>query len=153
MLQGLEAAGNETEIGGILLGHRLGRRYFVTAITMDVPMESANRRQFLLDGPKHTKEAQDIVSQFVICPEVLGIWHSHICDDDRFSEQDRAAHSILTLEFGSILSFVAYDFVSVSHYAASVHVVHKDGREEKYALLRQSSSSPIPRRLLRKNNE
>ena len=113
-------ADNDYEVGGVLIGYKIGRVYLVVAATFSTKDKNSSRASFVLDGAEHTGKIDEIVSGYMCSPSVLGIWHSHICDGHNFSEQDKASHKILVKLLGGTLSMLVTKpaesiLLSVSH--------------------------------------
>lgn len=99
--------GNQYEVGGILLGHKMRSLYFVVATTVPTEVVARSIVSFVLDGSKHTEHALKIMRHFQHEPLVLGAWHSHICDAAIFSEQDRQSNKQLAASLNGTLSMIA----------------------------------------------
>ena len=103
---GVLAVNNEFEIGGILLGYKFLNRYFIAAVTVSTEPAKRSKVSFVLDGKWHTARVKEYMQEFRCKPSILGIWHSHICDVDTFSELDRQSNRRFAETFGSILSMI-----------------------------------------------
>lgn len=119
-------ADNNYETGGVLIGHNLGRIYFVVAVTTPDSNTNSSKVSFVLDGVEHTRKANDVImtSGHVRVPSVLGIWHSHICDGHNFSQQDKVSNMALAKSFGGALSMLVTKsahtiLFSISHISAT----------------------------------
>lgn len=100
------AAGNR-ESGGLLLGRRIFRSFYIVAVTVPSGSEDGSLTEFTLDGRLHRQYAAERSRNFQIPPRILGAWHSHICDGAFFSEQDRHANRILARAIHGALAVVA----------------------------------------------
>ena len=122
-------ANDNYEVGGVLLGYNWGRIYFIVAVTTPNKNENSSRVSFLLDGIEHSRKVSDIMSSFACPPSVLGIWHSHICDGLRFSEQDKTSNKILAKSLGGALSMLVIDHANV--VAFSTYYISTTGVETR----------------------
>lgn len=106
--QCMTKADNNYETGGVLIGYKLGRIYFVVAVTTTDNNVNSSKVSFVLDGVEHTRKVNDIIMTFdhARAPSVLGIWHSHICDGHGFSRQDKVSNMALAKLFGGALSML-----------------------------------------------
>lgn len=122
--------GNRFEVGGLLLGYKCFARYHVVAAT--VPSETAERSQvsFVLDGDWHTARAFELMQEFQHKPSILGVWHSHICDVDVFSEQDRQSNEQLAICFHGALSMIAIWTASIQNLGLTAYFI-SPGRKER----------------------
>lgn len=118
-------ADNNYETGGVLIGHNVGRIYFVVAATTPVSNTNSSKVSFVLDGVEHTQKVNDVImtSVHMRTPSVLGIWHSHICDGHNFSQQDKASNMVLAKSFDGALSMLVTKsahtvLLSTSHISA-----------------------------------
>ena len=102
--QCVEKAANLYEIGGILIGHKNESEHYVEAITADHGNCDASKTSFVLNGELHTHMAQKIIDSSKRPLTLLGVWHSHICDAARFSQQDRDANNTLSYILNGALS-------------------------------------------------
>lgn len=98
-------ANNSYEIGGILLGYRIGSFYFLIATTVSKRISEKSKVSFILDGKEHMGYIQEILRQYWYKPSVLGVWHSHICDK-AFSAQDKKSNQQLAEKWGGVLSML-----------------------------------------------
>lgn len=94
------------ETGGILIGYRLCKVYFIVAVTISDKADGSSKVSFFLNGVEHMRKVNDIISCFRCPPSVLGIWHSHILDGHNFSEQDKTSNRILAKELNGTLSML-----------------------------------------------
>lgn len=94
------------ETGGILLGYKCLRIFYVVAFTFSHHSENTAKMTFILDGVEHTQKMKRIRKKFLFRPQFLGVWHSHTTEDDSFSLQDRKSHRVLVSQFGEIISAI-----------------------------------------------
>lgn len=116
----LKNAKNDYEIGGVLIGYKEGKVYFIVGTTSSTEITNKSKVSFVLDGNQHTKKALKMIKQFQHNPSVLGVWHSHICDDTRFSVQDRLSNQKLAKFFNGALSMLV--IFSTSRQELNVNV-------------------------------
>lgn len=102
--QSVEKAANIYEIGGVLIGHKHEREYYIEEITVDSGNYETSKTSFVLNGELHTHMAQKIIGSSKRPLALLGVWHSHICDTARFSRQDRDANNTLAYILNGALS-------------------------------------------------
>lgn len=102
--QCMEKAANLYEIGGILIGYKNESAYYIEAITVDSGNCETSMTSFVLKGELHTHMAQKIIDSSKRPLALLGVWHSHICDTARFSQQDRNANQTLSHILNGALS-------------------------------------------------
>lgn len=102
--QCVEKAANLYEIGGILVGHKNESKHYIEAITVDISNCETSKTSFVLNGELHTHMAQKIIDSSKKPLAWLGVWHSHICDTARFSQQDRDANNTLANILNGALS-------------------------------------------------
>ena len=108
--ESLVRAANGYEVGGILLGYEGESSFRVIAVTSSVDMPDApdrSRVSFVLDGDWHTRRVEELSRALDPEPQVLGVWHSHICDGPVFSGQDRESNQRLAECFEGIVSLLA----------------------------------------------
>lgn len=103
----IEDAGNQYETGGVLLGHKKLRRFFIVAVTPPCGIPDPALTAFVLDGPQHTRTAAQLAQRFRRRPSIVGVWHSHICDGAVFSAQDRQSNRLLAQHLGGAVSILA----------------------------------------------
>lgn len=97
-------AQDKYEVGGVLLGYRVGKMFFVMEVTACEEKQDNNLTTFYLDGEKHTAMAKSIAKRYWISPRLLGVWHSHIINDQTFSVQDSESNKKLAVLMNGILS-------------------------------------------------
>lgn len=102
----VEDAANQYEVGGVLLGHRNQGTHYIAAVTTDSSGKTASMTSFALDGDAHSQLAQMIINRHQDSLSFLGVWHSHICDVEQFSQQDRSANRILSSLLGGAISML-----------------------------------------------
>jgi len=85
-------ADSEYEVGGVLLGHKFADCYIILVATASQKGQMDTKTTFVLDGEYHTQAARSLIERFFVRPLVIGVWHSHICDDVVFSEQDQVSN-------------------------------------------------------------
>ena len=100
-------ANNQFEVGGVLLGYRAFNCFYIVAVTAQTDMSEKSKVEFTLDSEWHMAQIEEISR--TIRPElsILGIWHSHICDGDRFSDQDRRSNKQLAEAYDGVVSILA----------------------------------------------
>lgn len=102
------ATGFQYEIGGVLLGYKWFRKFYVVACTFpryggDL---QATKMTFILNGSEHTEEMERIQQQYIFPLKLIGVWHSHITEDNSFSLQDRESNRLLVRQIGEMLSII-----------------------------------------------
>jgi len=112
-------ANNNFETGGVLIGYGFYKVYFVLASTTPSSNKNSSKISFLLDGAEHTRKANDIISSFKCSPNVLGVWHTHICDGHKFSERDKISNRILAKSLGGALAMLITQTGQNLMYSAS----------------------------------
>lgn len=100
----VQNAANRYEVGGILLGRKQNNSCYIDAVTT---AKGKSNTSFTLDGNTHLKIAQTIMDNSTKIIELLGVWHSHICDFGIFSMQDKCANKDLASALGGALSIIA----------------------------------------------
>ncbi|MCB7320855.1 Mov34/MPN/PAD-1 family protein [Lacrimispora sp. 210928-DFI.3.58] len=122
-------AKNDFEVGGVLMGYKIFKHYFVVAVT--VPTETAEKSKvsFTLDGDWHTARALELMQTFQRKPSILGIWHSHICDGDTFSEQDRQSNMQLAISFNGVLSMIVMMTMPLQDLSMTAYFISPNGKE------------------------
>lgn len=123
------AANNEFEIGGVLLGYKFLNRYSVAAVTVSAEPADKSNVSFTLDGKWHTACALKYMQKFWRKPSILGVWHSHICDIDVFSEQDRQSNKRLAESFGDILSMITMLTMPSQDLKFTAYLISTNGKE------------------------
>lgn len=117
---------NKYETGGILVGFLLPFAYLVTEITLPEEKPVGSQVSFVINGEHHTICVRNIIENSVFKKKVLGIWHSHICCADEFSQQDKVANNQIETALGySILSAIA---IAYSHYIVVTTYKIGDGK-------------------------
>ncbi len=106
----LIATENACETGGILLGYRIFNTHIIVAITTADKAKKKDKTSFVLDGYEHTEKVEQIISNYKVKPKVLGVWHSHICDTNTFSKQDRISNFKLAKIFNGVLSMIVTSY-------------------------------------------
>ena len=124
----LAEANRDFEVGGLLLGYHLQNCFSVVAATVSSPCPSDSAVSFTLDGPFHTKQALKLLHQFQNKPELLGVWHSHLCDAAVFSEQDRQSNRHLAADFDGILSVIVVPLPQ-QHIHLNAYYIYPNGEE------------------------
>ena len=118
--QALLEADDNFETGGILIGYRIGKKYFIASSTTPNAGQNHSKVSFLLDGEDHTQKVNEIVkSKLVWPPSVLGVWHSHICDGHSFSQQDKMSNMALAKSFDGVLSMLVTQSAHTVLFSAS----------------------------------
>lgn len=99
-------AGKEYELGGLLLGYRFLCLHYVIAATTSDETDAKTNISFVLDGEKHRMYATEIMKKFRFQPDILGVWHSHTLEINRFSEQDKESNKQLARAIGNCVSML-----------------------------------------------
>lgn len=94
------------ETGGIVLGYKCLRMFYIVAFTFPQTHKNADRMRFTLNGKEHMREIEKIEKKFVFQPQFLGVWHSHTTEDISFSLQDQKSNELLANQFGEIISII-----------------------------------------------
>lgn len=100
--------GFQYETGGVLMGYKCLRTFYVVAFTFPHDLENMNatKMTFVLNGEEHTEEIEKIKSKYFFRSKLIGVWHSHITEDDTFSLQDKMSNNLLVSQLGEMLSVV-----------------------------------------------
>ena len=123
------AVANRREIGGTLIGYQHRGDHYIEAITVDSRNHTATNISFVLDGALHTKLAQEIIDSADPQWTLIGVWHSHICDTTRFSEQDRVSNRILSALFDGALSLLITRKENSSDIEIAGYYIAQNGTE------------------------
>lgn len=123
-------ASGSYEVGGVLIGCKFLNFYFIKSVTVPLYTAEKSKVSFTLDGEAHTLAAQKIIERNKGKLFVLGIWHSHICDGDRFSEQDRKSNRELAASLGGAVSMLAV--MSENNVRLTSYFINKSGREQRF---------------------
>ncbi len=103
----LVRAEGKYEIGGLLLGEKNRQDCYISAVT--VAEGNRSRVSFILNGEFHQKLAEEIQNEMNGTLEILGVWHSHICDGHNFSRQDMLSNAELAKVLGGAVSIIVTD--------------------------------------------
>ncbi|MDO4343417.1 MAG: Mov34/MPN/PAD-1 family protein [Eubacteriales bacterium] len=122
-------AKNNFEVGGVLLGYKILRHYSVVAVTVPPKTAEKSKVSFTLDGDWHTARALELMQTFRRKPSILGIWHSHICDGDTFSEQDRQSNMQLAISFHGVLSMIVMMEMPLRDLRMTAYFISPNGKE------------------------
>lgn len=123
-------AKNDYEIGGILVGYKIGQLYWIIAVTAPNKIVDKSRISFVLEGKQHTKQVLKIMQKFRwYKPFILGVWHSHICDDVVFSEQDRLSNQEFAKFLNGTLSMITILSVSSLKLKLNTYFITGKGDE------------------------
>lgn len=95
---------NNSEAGGVLLGHRWLRSVYVVSATVPSEDETTSRGSFTIDGTIESSKARIIANSYYLKPNIIGIWHSHVSRIPQFSYQDIVSHKIMTNVLGTAIS-------------------------------------------------
>lgn len=87
----VSSSSNLYETGGILIGYKILSFYYIVNATVDNEFNHS-QTSFVLNGAQHTKKVIELMEQYTFKPDVLGLWHSHICFDTQFSQQDKTTN-------------------------------------------------------------
>jgi len=98
---------NSYEVGGVLLGHRHLRTYFIIDATIPFSQKVKSNISFELDGVKETQLANRLISMYRKKPSLVGIWHSHVGRMDTFSSQDKHSNQKFAEIVGGAISAIA----------------------------------------------
>ena len=98
---------NTREAGGVLLGYRRPHGLDVIDATVPCPGQVADIVTFTIDGDAETAKAAALCAAYRDCPEVIGLWHSHVGGIPTFSRQDRSSNQMFARCFGQVLSCIA----------------------------------------------
>ena len=126
---GVTNARNDFEVGGVLVGYKMFKRYHVIAVTTSAKTAEKSKVSFTLDGDWHTARALELMEAFRPKPSILGIWHSHICDGDTFSEQDRQSNMQLAISFNGVLSMIAMMTIPFQDLGITAYYISPKGKE------------------------
>lgn len=127
----VKQAGNKFEVGGALLGYRIGHIFYVLVAT--TPRKNANKSltTFTLDSEDHSEQARELAGSFRFAPYLVGIWHDHICDGHCFSEQDRKSNSYMAEYLGGALSLLVARYSIDIPYVMRTYYISPTGEEEE----------------------
>lgn len=98
---------NLYEVGGVLLGHRHLRTYFIIDATIPFSQKLKSNVSFELDGVKETQLADRLISMYRKKPSLVGIWHSHVGGMETFSSQDKQSNQKFAEIVGATISAIA----------------------------------------------
>ena len=98
---------NRREAGGVLLGYRRPHGLDVIDATVPCPGQFADNVTFTINGEEETEKAAALCAAYAECPEVIGLWHSHVGGIPTFSRQDRRSNQLFARCFGRVLSCIA----------------------------------------------
>lgn len=141
-------ARNQYEVGGVLLGHQVQGCFFVVAVTLPSSRDQKSIVSFVLDGKEHSRQVLESMQCFQRKPMVLGIWHSHICDVARFSQQDRQSNKQLTESLGGALAMIVTMPLSMQDVIMNTYFVAESDKEYFCNTIVDSFNQKIPRRYL-----
>ena len=108
---------NQSEIGGLLIGIRVGSRILVLDVTIPNRMKDPSMTAFDLDAEMHMTQAAILKKQHNHNAEIIGVWHTHICETD-FSRSDHIAHRAAVQMLGEICSLLVVTGTSRWRYKA-----------------------------------
>lgn len=114
------------ETGGVLLGYRYWRIYYITDVTFPCRCGSNSRMTFVLNGEEHTRQVIKIIKNYLIPPRLIGVWHSHTTDDGTLSLQDEQSNRILVNQMGELLSMIVIRTKSKSNIQLIAYCELKD---------------------------
>ena len=117
------------ETGGVLLGYRFLRMFYIIGITFPRHPESATKTTFILNGEEHTEDARKIMGSFIPNLRLIGIWHSHTTKDDSFSLQDRETNSLFAEEIGRMLSVIVIQEPDTDNIQLIPYYISEKGKE------------------------
>ena len=121
-------ANNQFEVGGVLLGYKFLNRFYVSSATAQLGIEDKSNVSFTLDGEWNMSRIAEINQSRTRKLSVLGVWHSHICDEDKFSYQDRQSNLELARLYGSIISAITIQ-PSPHRVSLTAYLVSPKGKE------------------------
>lgn len=98
---------NKREVGGVLLGYRRPHGMDVIDATVPGPGQFSDLVTFTINGEEETAKAAALCEAYRDCPEVIGLWHSHVGGIPTFSRQDRSSNQMFAHRFGQVLSCIA----------------------------------------------
>lgn len=142
-------ANNLYEVGGVLLGHRFLRTYFIIDATIPISQELRSNILFELNGPKETQLANRLISQYHRKPSLVGIWHSHIGGMDTFSLQDKQSNQKFAEIVGGAISAIAIPTSDSWLDKLVSYYISPKGEETLYATFIDTQKY-IPRQYLKK---
>ncbi len=131
---GLITAKNLREIGGLFLGHLIAGSYYIVAVTLTDDRYLGSMTSFRLDGILHARLAKREAVHFKEIPQILGIWHSHICSGTEFSNQDQRSNHILAEALDGALSMVVTWDKENQTMDMAAYYISSDGRETECQL-------------------
>lgn len=129
ILKSIEKAEKQYEAGGVLIGYREKRSFFIKAVTTTENLCKEAKTSFVLDGEYHTQKAKQIIDAANAPMSVLGVWHSHICDTARFSVQDRISNRRLAVALGGALSILVAQSAETEETEIKGCYITENGRE------------------------
>lgn len=146
-------AENDFEVGGVLLGHKIFRQYFVIAVTTSTEIAEKSKVSFTLDGDWHTIHVLELVQKYIHKPSILGVWHSHICDIDAFSEQDRQSNKQLAIFLNGTLSIIAMLLMPLQTINLTAYFITASGKERICQVEVDLYDRAIPKRYLKSHED
>ena len=105
------------ETGGLLLGEYSPKCAIVDTVTVPTDNHGATMVGFVLDGEAHSAQADELIAEAERRIEIIGAWHTHICDLD-FSKADHDALRILAETLGYAVSLLIVTAGSTRVYKA-----------------------------------
>lgn len=125
-----------SEIGGLLIGYRIFRLFIVVGATISVSKEPLSQVSFELDGDDHSAQAEKIIRAGIVHPMIIGIWHSHLYDINRFSSQDRCSNQVMAYNLHGTLSALVTTGVANARMSLSTYYVPMNGNEQMCTTIR-----------------
>lgn len=123
------ATGFQYETGGVLLGYRFLRMFYIIGITFPRHPEGASKATFILNGKEHTEDAKKIMGRFIPNLRIIGIWHSHTTKDDSFSLQDRETNRLFAEKIGRMLSVIVTQEPGTDNIRLIPYYISEKGKE------------------------
>ena len=127
----INEANNHFEVGGILLGYRFLNRFYVSSATAQLGIDDNSIVSFTLNGEWNMSRIAEINQCRKRKLSVLGVWHSHICDEDKFSMQDYRSNLELARLYGRIISAIMIKSSSSNLVSITAYLVSQNGEETR----------------------
>lgn len=121
--------GNQYEVGGVLLGQRQLRTYFLTDATTPDNQRQKSNHSFELDGAQEMRKIDQLYGAYRNKPMVIGVWHSHVGGVEIFSQQDRISNKRFANVAGGIISAIAIPASSAQLKHLIFYYISQKGNE------------------------
>lgn len=116
------------EIGGVLIGYKYLRIFYIVALTFPRCYRNMGKVSFVLNGEEHTEDIEKIREGFLFPTKIIGVWHSHTLEDNSLSLQDRESNRLLVTRFGDMLSVVVTSQKGKKDIRLTSYYISKDNK-------------------------